>query len=219
MAERLIGSDGKLVTITFGTQLEGIGDAIPSDGWYRVDEIGGTTDLPTGAAVGKLVYLEEDDTLASGDKVTPLVENEQADITAFNLEISRAEIDVTTLSDSVRRYRAGKVDMNGSFEGITTLGETESEGWVLNNFIDVVKQNATGVTITDVDEQPIYMKGYIQKDETFGANEAFVWARIIMLSTSLGASGEDAQNFTSNFRIAAGDPDPTLYIRELGSAT
>ena len=218
--ERLIGSDGKLVTVTFGTVLDSTDSPIDTDGWYQVEDIGVASDLPAGLSVGELVYLVDGDTLAAGDEVAPLVEREQADVTSFNLEISKAEIDVTTLADGVRRYRTGKVDMNGSLEGITTLGETDAEGWVLNNFIKIVQQTATGtVSVFEVDDSPIYLKGYIQKDDSPGEKESFVWARVVLLGSSLGASGEDAQNFSSNFRIAPGEPEPTLYVREVADET
>lgn len=217
--EKLIGSDGKLVTVTFGTPIEGP-ETITDAGWYRVEALAVASDLPAGLSPDELVYLEIGDTLAADDEVSPLVEKEQADVTAFNLEISKAEIDVTTLSDGVRRYRTGKVDMNGSLEGITTLGETDSEGWVLNNFIKIVQQATDGtVQVFDVDDSPIFLKGYIQKDDAPGEKEAFVWAQVVLLGSSLGASGEDAQSFSSNFRIAPGDPDPTLYIREVADET
>lgn len=213
--QRLVGSDGKLVTVTFGSSYVGDGDSIPADGWYRVDELGESSDLPDGLSVGELVYLKDGDDLADGDKVTKLEESEQADVTSFNLEISKAEIDVTTLSDNVRRYRTGKTDMNGSMEGITTLGQTDADGWILNNFIKVIEQNGSSVSVKDIDDSPIYLKGHIAKDEGSAQKEAFVWARVNLLGASLGASGDDAQSFSSNFRIAPGDPDPTLYIREL----
>lgn len=213
--ERLVGSDGKLVTVNFSTELVGTTDSITEAGWYRVQsKAESDSELPTNSEVGDLVYLEEG-SLADGDAVTTLDEREQADVTGFNIEISKAEIDVTTLSDSVRRYRTGKTDMNGSMEGITTLGETDQSGWVLNNFLRVIKQTGNEVEIRQIDESPVYLKGYIQKDEGGTQREAFVWARVNLLGASLGASGEDSQNFSSNFRIAPGDPDPTLYIRDL----
>lgn len=210
--ERLIGSDGKLVTVLFGTEMSG--EQITESGWYKVKDKDENTGLPTDVPVGELVFLDDTTTLEAGDVVEKLEETEQGDITSFSLEIDRAEVDVTTLSDNVRRYRAGKVDMNGSLEGITTLGETDREGWVLNNFIRVVKQDGSNVDVSEVNDQPIYMKGYINKSVNGNTREAFVWARINLLSTSLGASGEDSQSFSSNFRVAPGDPDPTLYIRE-----
>lgn len=219
--ERLIGSDGKLVTVTFGAELSGPSDTIEDTGWHQITgKASSSSDLPAGSLVGDLVWLEEDDTLASGDKVKPLNETEKSDVTSFSIEISKAEIDVTTLSDNVKRYRAGKTDMTGQMEGITTLGQTDAPGGVINSFIRIVKQSALGaVTVSEVDGSPLYIKGVIQKDDSPEEKEAFVWAKVILLGTSLGASGEDAQSFSSNFRIAPGDPDPTLYVRTVAAGT
>ena len=217
--ERLVGSDGKLVTVTYDDELVGAGESIEETGWHEITGIGEISDLPANVSVGDLVWLEKNDTLAAGDKVKRLIESEKSDVTNFNIEISKAEIDVTTLSDGVKRYRAGKTDMTGSLEGITTLGQTDAAGGVINSFIRIVQQAAAGtVAVNEVDDSPLYIKGVIQKDDSPDEKEAFVWARVILLGTSLGASGEDAQSFSSNFRIAPGEPDPTLYVRVIGPA-
>lgn len=211
--ERLIGSDGKLVTVKFGTEVTA---GALAEKWYFVTGVANSTGFPAGIKAGDLVW-GEDITLETGDKVKPLNETEQADITSFSIEITKAEIDVTTLADGTRRYRAGKTDMSGSLEGITSLGQTDKAGWVLNNFIKVGRVAANGeMTLQQKDDSSIYMKGVLQKDNTTpGEQEAFVWARVILLSSSLGASGEDAQSFSSNFRIAPGNPEPTLYVRTI----
>jgi len=236
--ERLIGSDGKVVTIVYDDEVVGDGaqtlDELAGgdagsgagEGWWEITQLSDETSaFPDGLAAKHLFWddgtlMLDDGGTGDPDKARKLIENEQADVTQFNVEISKAEVDVTTLADSVRRYRAGKTDMNGSLEGITTIGETDSEGWILNNFIQVVRQSADGTAeVREIDGSPIYMKGYISKESSPMKHEAFVWARVNILSSSLGAQGEDAQSFTSNFRIAPGDPDPTLYVRELPVAT
>lgn len=221
--ERLVGSDGKLVTVTHDTEATGDGiddlDQLTSSdggGWYEITEIGSTTAFEEALSVGDLFWDDGTMTLETGDKVKYLLESEQADVTSFNLEVSKAEIDVTTLSDGVRRYRTGKIDMTGSMEGITTLGETDAAGWVINNFMRVIKQATAGtVTVSEIDDSSIYIKGVLQKDSSSGEKESFFWAKVNLLGSSLGASGEDAQSFSSNFRIAPGDPEPTFYVREI----
>lgn len=210
--ERLVGSDGKLVTVSLGTA----GDfTVP--GWYVISAIADTASaFESGFEVGDPIYLASDPTLALTDEVQLMTEVEQADVTSFNLDISKAEIDVTTLSDNVRRYRTGKVDMTGSLEGIVTLDETDASGWVINNFMKTIKQTAaTTWTIAEVDDNPIYIKGVLQKDTSSGEKEAFFWARVNLLGATLGASGEDAQSFSSSFRIAPGNPDPVFYVRTI----
>jgi len=226
--ERLIGSDGKLVTVDLGTALDGDGiqdlDELAGgtsgdgtgEGWYSVSALAETSALPSGLSVGDLFW--DDGTLvpASGDSVQPLDETEKSDISNFSIEMNKAEIDVTTISDGVKRYRAGKTDMTGSLEGITEIGVTTAAGYVLNNFIRVIEQATDGsVTVNEIDDSPIYLKGVVQKSTASGEKEAFIWAKVSILSTSLGAGGEDAQSFSGNFRIAPGDPEPTFYLREV----
>jgi len=221
--ERLVGSDGKLSTITFDTAATGDGTddlndltASTEGGLYKIVAIGDPTGFATGYSVGDIFYDDGTLVLETGDEVQFLIESEQADVTSFNLEINKAEIDVTVLSDNQRRYRTGKTDMTGSMEGITTLGETDSAGWVINNFLRVLDQASDGsVTVNSVDDSPIFIKGTLQKDTSTGETEAFFFAEVVLLGSSLGASGEDAQSFSSNFRIAAGSTEPTYYTRAI----
>lgn len=231
--ERLVGSDGKLVTVLLGTAL--VGDGIQTldelaggaaasgagEGWYEIATISdGTSIFPAGLSVGDLWWDDGTALLDSGstadDSVKPLDETVQADITSFNLDVSRSEIDVTVLEDDVMRYRSGKIDMTGSMEGITILGVTDNDGWIVNNFLRVIEQAAAGtVTVKEIDDAEIYIKGVLQKDMTSGEKDSFFWAKINILSSSLGASGENAQTFSASYRIAPGDPTPTMYIREI----
>lgn len=235
--ERLIGSDGKIVTVAYGSELDqtqaeaddldemagGTTGDHSGEGWYEITQISDDeTAFADGLAVGDLFWddgsmvLDDGTAEGEGDKVKKLEETEMADVQGFALEISKAEIEVTVLSDTVKRYRAGKTDMSGNLDGITTLGTTDAAGYVLNNFIRTIKQASAGtVTVSEIDDSPLYIKGVIQKDTSSGESEAFLWAKINLLSTSLRAGGEDAQSFTSNFRVAPGDPEPTLYIREV----
>mgnify|MGYP006275177421 CR=1 FL=1 len=228
--DRLIGSDGKIVTVTKATsdytgdgtqtvdELAG-GSAASGDGagWYEIATVAETSAFDSALSAGDLWWTDGSDVLETGDEITPLNETEQSDVTSFNIEMTKAETDVTTLADSVKRYRAsGKVDWSGSLEGITELGVTDNDGWALNNFIRTIEYTSAGaVTVSEIDDSDIYLKGVLQKDTTSGEKESFVWVKITLTSSSLGASGEDAQSFSSNFRVATGDTTPTLYIREV----
>lgn len=226
--ERLVGSDGKLVMVSIGTAYTGDGtqtlDELAGgsaasgvgEGWYKVSSIASPTAFDEALSVGDLLWDDGSLVLETDDEAAPLSETEMTDITSFSIEISRSEIDVTPLGSTFTMYRSGKRDMSGSLEGITTIGKTNAPGWVVNNFIRTIEQAATGgITVTAVDDAPIYIKGVVQKDTSSGEKEAFVWAQVILLSTELGASGEDAQSFSSSLRIAADSTEPTLYLREV----
>ena len=228
--DRLIGSDGKIVTVTKdqsnhsgdGTQtVDELGGGSNGDGtgagWYEIAAIGDPTAFDTALSVGDLWWTDGSDIPETGDEITPLSETEQSDVTSFSIEMEKAETDVTTLSDTVKRYRAsGKVDWSGSLEGITELGVTENQGWAINNFIRTIQYASDGSpTVSAIDDSDIYLKGVLQKDTDSGEKETFVWVQITLTSSSLGASGEDSQSFSSNFRVATGGVEPTLYIREV----
>jgi hypothetical protein len=233
--ERLIGSDGKLVTVTYDDAVTGddtqdldelaggtSGDG-SGEGWYEVVSISdGTSALDDALSAGDLFWDDGTTVLATGtssdDSVKKLIETEKADIQSFNLEFSRAEIDVTTLSDDTKRYRSGKTDMSGSLEGLTTIGVTDGAGYITDSFIRIISQASDGsVTVTEIDDDPLYIKGVVQGDTSAGETEAFVWAKVTILSYTLNAGGEDAQSFSSNFRIAPGNPEPTFYKRAIAS--
>lgn len=231
--EELIGSDGELVTVVKATAvngniggddldtLQGDGSAGSGAGWYEIVAISDDTSaLPAGLVVGDLFWndgsLVLDDGTSQADSVSYLTETKRCDVTSFSIDVSRAEIEVTKLCDDTKRYRGGKVDMTGSIEGITTLGETDADGWVMNNFLRIIQQASAGtVSVNAIDDSDIFIKGVLQKDTDSGEKEAFLWAKINILGTSLGASGEDAQSFTGSFRIAPGEPTPTFYVREI----
>lgn len=227
--DRLIGSDGKIVTIVVGTALTGDGTQTVDElaggtlgdgtgaGWYQISAIGDPSVFDAALQVGDLWWDDGSSVPETGDEISPLEETEQSDITSFSIEMEKAETDVTTLSDTVKRYRAsGKVDWSGSLEGITELGVTDNEGWTINNFIRTINYASDGTpTVKAIDGSDIYLKGVLQKDTSSGEKEAFVWVQITLTSSSLGASGEDSQSFSSNFRVATGGVEPTLYIREV----
>jgi len=228
--DRLIGSDGKIVTITKGTSnytgdgtqdVDELAGGTSGDGsgagWYEIAAIADPTVFDSALSVGDLWWTDGSDVLETDDEITPLNETEQSDVSSFSIEMTKAETDVTTLSDTVKRYRAsGKVDWSGSIEGITELGVTDNDGWAINNFIRTIEYASAGtVTVSDIDGSDIYLKGVLQKDTDSGEKEAFIWVQITLTSSNLGASGEDAQSFSSNFRVATGGVEPTLYIREV----
>jgi len=228
--DRLIGSDGKIVTVKKdqtnytgdGTQsVDELAGGLASDGtgagWYEIAAVGDPTGFESALSAKDLWWTDGSDVLETGDEITPLTQTEQSDVTSFNIEMSKAETDVTTLADKVKRYRAsGKVDWSGSLEGITTLGVTDNPGWAVNNFIRTIEYASDGtVTVSEIDGSDIYLMGFIQKDTDSGEKEAFVWVQITLTSSSLGASGEDSQSFSSNFRVSTSGAQPTLYEREI----
>lgn len=217
--KRLVGRDGKLVRVDLGE--EAVGTAIDSEGdtgWYLiVEKAEESSGIPEELHEGDLYWVDgTDNNLVADDKLKPLDETALCDVEEFSFEISQNEIDVTTLCDDTRRYRGGTKDMSGQLQGIFTLGETDQSGGMANKFMRVVQQDDDGtVEVHEVDGAPVWLKGLLQKPINGAKTEAFIWMQVILLGFSGGATGDDKQQFTSNFRISSQSGEPTLYERNL----
>jgi len=226
--KRLTSENAKIVRITEGTELTGngtdtidvlaggsIGDGT-GEGYYLVSAIGNSSALPANLEV-KMVFWDEGSLVpATGDKIIPMDVAKMSDVQGFTFEFAVDEIETTTLDDELKVYSLGKTDLTGSIEGVFELGTTEASGGIMNKFVRVVKQAAAGtVTVSDVDNQPIFVMAFINKTETSNDTEGFFFAQMQLLGANLGATGSDKQAWSSNVRLAPSEYIPTLYFREL----
>ena len=213
--ERLTGNYGKLVTVE-------LSDAVTSDpvpeGWHKITSlVAAQTSFHESLEINDLIWSDGTLSNTDGNEYQTLTETDQADVTNFSFEMSKEEIDVTTMTDDVKKYVAGKNDITGSIEGNFILGTTDSAGWVINNFLRVIEQTdgITSVTVKPIDDADLYLKGVLQKDTSSGEKETFVWSKITLTGSSLGAQMDEAQAFSGSFRVAGGDDEPALYIRNI----
>lgn len=216
---KLSGNYGKFVTVALGNAVTT--DPVP-EGWHKITSlVASQSSFAASLSVGDLIY--SDGSLDNGDnnEYKPLNETDQTDIGTFSFEMSKEEIDVTTLTDDVTKYVAGKTDITGSFEGVFTVGVSDQQGWVINNFMRTIEQQdgVTSVTVTEIDDSDLYIKGVLQKDTSAGETEEFVWAKVTLTGSNAGASMNEAQTVSGSFRVAPGDgEEPTLYIRTIPSS-
>ena len=202
--KRLRGKDGKLSTFSLGTEIT---SGALAAGYYIVTAVAtSASGLPAGIAAGYPIYTPATSghiiTLGTGDKVQKLTITTQCDLRSGSLEFSNEEIDMTTLCDATKTYGAGFSDAQGSFEGIMTVGLSET---FINKFLPVVTQTAAGTTstVSDVNGDPLLLLMEVNKESTDGEDSATYFAPITMLSFSAGAQVEGEQAFTADFRIAA----------------
>lgn len=215
---RLSGNYGKLVTVELGDAETS--DPVP-EGWHKITSLAASqSSFYESLSVNDLIYSDGELSNGDGNEYAPLNETDKADVTNFSFDMSKEEIDVTTLTDDTRKYVAGKNDITGSIEGNFILGETDQAGWVINNFLKVIEQQdgGTSVTVSEIDDSDIYIKGVLQKDTSAEETETFVWAKITLTGSGLGATMDDAQSFSGSFRVAGGEEEPTLYLRTIPAA-
>jgi hypothetical protein len=204
---RLIGNDAQLVKVTFGTEVT-VGNLIP-DTWYKITGKAASGSLFGALLLGELFLATTAvKTIVAGDKAMPLTETVWLDCEGIKLTINAEEVKITTLADRATKYRAGKVDVDGSLKAVVTTSETLAAGGILNRFFKLVNFNqASGAaTISNIDSSPIFVKAELQKDKGSGETYCFLYAQIELFGMGLGSEGTGAQEFDSKFRLTGIDP-------------
>lgn len=214
--DRLVGSDATLYKVTTIGAEAAIGNQVAGQ-LYLISKYGvdGAAVFATGMKVGDLWIGDAavGHAFTATSTAKPLTLTELTDITSFTLEYNADEIEVTTLSDGVKKYRKGKTDMSGTVEGINRISEMTKAGSFMNRFMKVINTTAANVsTVNEIDNSALYCQFMVQKDSiTTGESQAFLFAQVELFGTSLGAAIGDAQNWSSGVRIVGNDP--ILYIK------
>ncbi len=215
---RLIGDDATLETITFGEEKSGDGtktfdelaggDAASGDGkgFWMITAKAATSSIFGLLSVGDLFPADGDEVAVVGDKAKLLTAEVFADCSGWSASLSAGEVEVSVLSDRVKKYRKSKADGEGSIKGVFTLGITTAAGGILNQFMKIVKKDATGtITVSDINSQPIYIRGVVRNTDRSGETYAFMFAQIELFGTKLGADMGAKQEYESKFRFIGAD--------------
>lgn len=213
MAERkrLVGKDGKVYRGVKGTEITGNGETVLEKGKFYVAttiaESG--SGFPAGVKKGRIFVGDGTSTPTEGDKYLELTLVPQCDVTSASVEFNNDEIDVTTLCDDIKKYRSGFTDASGSIEGITTLDLTES---TISKFVSVQKQDAKGaITVIEKNDDVLILALELNKVDNSDADRAIFFTPAVLNGYNLEVSIDDAQTFTSDFRIAQdNDIQPVL---------
>ena len=200
--KRLTGRNGKVYQATKGEIITGNGETVLTKGKFYIPlTIAATgSGFPENTQVG--IVLVGDGTFAPTETETyiELTLTSQCDIRSGSVEFSNDEIDITTLCDDLMTYAPGFTDATGSLEGITTLNLSEP---MIAKFVTVQKQDATGaITVIDKNDDPLVLVLNINKTDNSEADYAAFFAPITLNGYNLGVQINEAQTFTSNFRIA-----------------
>jgi len=215
MAEkRLIGSDGEIIIGQYGPELTD-GDILSSDKSYVIDAIDPTNSVfPPGAEVGYLYDATQDIPLAAGDICRHFSGTKLCDIQSWSMDFSKAEVDVTTLCDETKSYRASKYDdITGNLEGVMTTEITDAPNGLLNQFVTIVEQDGdTSMTIMPKEGVEVYAQLFTDNTEVSGEVTGYYFTPIVLTGFSASAGGDDAQTFSTPFRIAP-SPVGVCYYR------
>ena len=207
-ADRLVGSDASFFKATVAATATATG-TMTAGAFYKIATISGTTVFPSGYTVGDIFIGDAAKTLNAGNSAYLLTSTEMVDANSYSVELSADEIEVTTLSDTAKKYRKGKTDVSGTVEGINFISEMKKSGSLLNRFFRTASATATNVVsaLNSVVSSEIYGIFYLQDDGvTSGETQAFMVAQIEFYGYKLGAAIGDAQSWSSGIRLIGNDP-------------
>ncbi|MDR0503496.1 MAG: hypothetical protein LBH16_09280 [Treponema sp.] len=204
----LIGDDGTLYT-SEGLDNEVVGNgtaALSNPGVYLITAVGTDSFFPAGLKAGEAYPADGSEVLKTGDKARRIKLEEAADVTGWNLGVTKDQIDVTRLKDTYKKFRPGKKDANGTMSMIFTMGVTDRAGGLVDQMMKTVRKGDNAVVVRDAGEQPLYFVGYIRKTGIPGETEAFVFGQIYLYGISFGGKSNEAQSFESSFKLTGIDP-------------
>jgi hypothetical protein len=216
----LIGDDSQIFTgalastelVGDGTKtLDALGGGTLGDksgaGMYIVTAKGTTSFFPSLLKVGELYPAAGSEVLTVGDKVKKLTLTQVADATGWKFSISRSKIETTRLAHRFKKYRLGKYDASGTLSSIFTVGITDANGGLITKTMKMFKKAANGtITITEVDDSPLYFLGYVRKTSVSGETEDFVFGQIYLHDMTLGGQSGSAQSYDANMSLTGIDP-------------
>lgn len=214
MAEkkRLTGRNGHVYRAVKSEIIQGNGETVLSKGIFYVPLTIAESEsgFPEGVQVGRVFVgdgtskPEEDDTYIS------LTLTSMCDVTSFSVEFSKDEIDITTLCDDMMKYASGFADATGTLEGITTLNLTES---VIAKFVSVQKQDAQGkITTIEQNDDILILALEVNEIDNTKADRAIFFTPATLNGYTIGASINEAQTYSSDFRIAQDADIKTVFL-------
>lgn len=200
--KRLTGRDGKVYLATLSELITGNGTTKLTKGEFYVPAAiaESSSGLPANCQVGVPFVGDGVSVPTSDDKYYSITLTAQCDITSAGVEFEKDEIDITTLCDDIMTYAAGFTDATGTIEGITTLGKSEP---FIAKFVPVQSQSSTGaITTTAQNDDTVLLVIELNKIDNTDANRALFVAPITINSYNIEATINEAQTYTSGFRIA-----------------
>lgn len=208
--KRLTGRDGKVYQAEKSATITGDGATVLTKGTFYVPlTIAASSGFPANAKVGVPLVGDGVSAPKATETYISLTLKSQCDVTSAGVEFEKDEIDITTLCDDIMTYAAGFTDATGTIEGITTLNLSEP---FIAKFVQVQIQDSTGaITATPQNDDTVLLVIELNKIDNSDANRALFIAPITINSYNIEATINEAQTYTSGFRIAqSNDIKPAL---------
>lgn len=214
MAEikRLTGKDGKVYLATKSAVVTGDGTTTLTKGNFYVplNILATSSGFPAGVTKGVVFVGDGTSKPKATETYISLTNAPQCDVTSASVDFSKTDIDITTLCDDIMKYATGMSELEGSLEGITTLGKSEP---FIAKFVDVQVQSSTGAaTTTEQNDDIVIVVLELNKADSTDADLAYFFAPAVITSFNLGATINEAQTYKADFRIAQDNELKAAFI-------
>ncbi|MCP3679338.1 MAG: hypothetical protein GY782_03355 [Gammaproteobacteria bacterium] len=204
-----VGDDGFLRTIEYGAEIAGDGLTQLPVGTYLVTAVAGVSGFPapasggTAVAGGDILVVEGANVITPvvGDDVVTMTLTDKCDVSSWTMEFSKEEIEVTTLCDLQKKYRAGKADMTGTVNGLFVTGTTDAVAGPLQQFIDIVRQDGDASFDKFEQTEEIFIGFFYVNNKESLADKMWVSCATQLYGDGLGGEIGSAQSFSSSFRF------------------
>lgn len=214
----LIGDDATIEAMEFGIEKTGdatktfdelAGGTVGSKkgyGEWIITAKAATASIFEDLEIGDAYPADGDEVPAMGDKAKQAIGTPFLDASDWGADFTATEVPITLLKHKIKKYRKGKADAEGKLAGIFTLGVTGEAGGLANQFMKVVKKDATGITVSQVNSRPLFIKGVLRDTETPDETYAFIFAQIELFNIHMGGKSGEAQAYDCKFRFTGNDP-------------
>ncbi len=208
---KLTGDDGYLQAATFGAEVAGDGLTQLPVGTYLITKVAAVSAFPApalggdAAKAGDIISVEGVNVItpATDDNVVTLALADKCDVSSWTMEFTKEEIEVTTLCDDLKKYRAGKADMAGTVNGLFVTGLTEDKDGPLRQFIKINIQDGDNSYDSFEQQESIFLGFfYVNKDANI-ADKMWVSAGVQFYGNGLGGEIGSAQAFSTPFRFGS----------------
>lgn len=206
---RLVGDDVESYDVAFGAEVLGDGIAALAVGTYLIIKVAGSSGFPpattgTAPAVGDVIEVVSGVTITpnTDDDVVTLTLTRDCDTTSFAMNFSKDQIEITTVCDLIKKYRAGKADMDGTIEGIFQVGTTDKIDGRLQEFIPIARQDGSTSFDRYAQAEKIRLGIFVTNKNSTLADVMRIIAPYQTYGLDLGGAIGEAQTFSAPFKFA-----------------
>lgn len=213
--KRVINEDTGIYFFELGSEMT-TGSLTAGTRYLVTAQASASSVIPSGLKVGDIFLAQEAKTLASGDKVKPLVMTKFCGYQNIDGTFDKEQIDVTAICDKTTTYRAGRltVELSGTLVVETSTGEETATDIVMGNLLTLLDQQEDGTynrseVGTDVNVAIILTEGIAGSD----VKDLVLYAPAQITSGGFSGGTNSAKTADVSLSVTTGEFEPQ-FVKE-----